>query len=836
MLCFTLALTFGLATRPTLAQEFGPQLEIGHQAGTAPGLHDGFSHFGAFIPLRSVGEELLIFNDSQLLLYNDQSELLGANIGFGARKYNPQTSRILGANVYYDLRQLPDPTAGTSDFHQVGFGIESLGEVFDFRAFGNVPTSLDRHTSQLIPGSTPQFGGPNGQNIIYGYERFRQALGTLDLEGGALLFARANYAISAYGGAYHLWGDNVSEWGTRGRMELRAHDKLFVNGFIQNDPIFNTTGGVSVELRIGIRNLRPNSNQSMPSRLADPVQRRRHITIHETDQELLATIAGQAITVRHVDSSAAAGGDGSIWHPNNHLADASNQSEDIVYLHSGSLFDNQQVVISSDGQRLLGEGVAHMINSDQGSFLLPGVNPSGTTPRIQNSISSPAVTINADNVEVSGITASESHSGIYGYGVSGFDINRNTLTQNGIGIDLRDVNGTGAIRGNVMTHNDMQGVFVGGNLTGEITDNIASKNWSGNGIYVEGNFSGLLSRNTANENLKIGIFIFGSTEADVTNNVAQSNSAGGIVLFGTVIGNVTDNTLTYNGGTGLDIRSDITGNITNNVAERNGSSGISVLRSVNGNINHNQMNNNVRYGMYVGDNVTGDLSNNTATNNDDFGLLVSGSVIGNIEGNNLSSNFGGLLVLGDVLGAITDNTGNNNYSFGGLEIHGVHQGILSGNTANNNGNWGIFVGGNQIGDVENNIANNNGIYEWGIRFGGSVTGNLTANKANGNVRGGIWVYDGVSGDVAGNVANDNGYLGIGGEGIRIEQNVGGSFVSNTTNSNTGLGTLVSGNINLDFINNTANNNGGNGLQVDGTIGGASSPNTASGNGGINHAY
>lgn len=834
ILFLALVLISSISTRRIFAQGFEPQLGISHQAGTGPGLNDGFSNFGAFVPLHSIGDDLLIFNDSQLQLYNDQSKLLGANVGVGVRKYDAQLNRILGANVYYDLRQLQDIPSGRSDFHQVGLGFESMGEIFDFRAFGNIPTNQDRQSFQTIPNAIPQFGGVNGQNIVYGQERFRQALSTLDLEGGALLFARDIYAISAYGGAYHLSGDDVSEWGPRGRLELRVNDKLFVNGFLQHDPIFDTTGGVAVELRFGRPEARSSSVYHIPSRLVDPIHRRRYISIHETEQELLHTVAGRAITVRHVDSNAAPDGDGSIGNPNNNLADASNHPDDIVYLHGGSLFDNQQIVISNDGQRLLGEGVPQWVNSDQSTFLLPGVNPAGATPRIRNSISSPAVTIGANNVEVSGIAVSSSQAGIYGEGISGVDINRNELNQNGTGIWLKNIAGTGSIRQNTANNNLARGVSVEGNFAGDIVDNIANNNLDESGIRIEGNFNGILAGNTTNENSLFGIVVFGSVDADIVGNTALSNTEG-IRLISAVEGDILNNTASNNSNGGF-VFQNVIGDIANNLAEENGL-GINILGDVTGNVNNNQLRNNDHMGLLIQGTATGDIANNSASGNGHYALLVTNSVVGDITGNSLNSNGGGLLVAQNVTGDITDNFASNSTSFGGIGIQGNHQGILSRNTANDNFFWGMLVTGDQVGDVENNIANNNdtsGSLSFGfhgISFESNVIGNLTSNEANGNFLRGISLLGGIQGNVIDNVANNNGA-----EGIRILQNVEGSFVGNTTNLNLGTGTWISGNISQDFINNTANNNGGNGLQVEGTFGGASSPNFASGNAGIDHDY
>ncbi|MEX1223966.1 MAG: right-handed parallel beta-helix repeat-containing protein, partial [Pirellulales bacterium] len=500
----SLAAALALAHDTSHAQGIGPHFGAGHLAGESVGLDDGYTNFGAFLPIVRPYDDVLLFSDTQLLLYNEQTAALGANLGLGARYYDAELNRIFGGYVYYDLRNMD-----LARYDQIGFGVETLGEVFDGRINVNLPTNTDVEQLATSFLAAPTFGGLIGQNIVVGANHFQQALSTVDVEGGALLTGNERWQLKGYLGAYGLFGEDTSEWGARGRIELRLQDELWVNGYVQNDPVFGTTGGMSFEYRFGVDSASPSSYLDVAARMGDPVQRRRHVAVAQLQTELLATAANIPITVLHVDSNASAGGTGGVNDPLNTLAAASNQPQDIVFVHGDSVFNGESMEITTLAQRFLGEGVPHTFDSDQGTFALPGVNPAGATPQILGAPGN-AVTVAANDVEVSGFAISgAADSGIFGDGVSGFDVNRNTANQNGIaGIFFDNVNGTGSITDNIANENTDAGIAVVGMMTGDIAGNTADDNTAGpdaTGIFIEGVLVGDLVGNTANRNHENGI-------------------------------------------------------------------------------------------------------------------------------------------------------------------------------------------------------------------------------------------------------------------------------------------------------------------------------------------
>ena len=158
------------------------------------------------------------------------------------------------------------------------------------------------------------------------------------------------------------------------------------------------------------------SSESVACRLGDPVERQDQISIKHyiggpSTAKLVTTTDGHAYTFHHVDSSANTGGDGTMESPSNSLAAASYQPEDIVLVHGGSEFLGPQLVTTTEGQRVLAEGVTHTLETQARNDLTAG---SGQWSEPRDQFCDPrgdAVVIEADGVEVSGLEHSFTCSG-----------------------------------------------------------------------------------------------------------------------------------------------------------------------------------------------------------------------------------------------------------------------------------------------------------------------------------------------------------------------------------------------------------------------------------------
>lgn len=795
------------------AQDLGTRFGMGHVAGQEVGLDDGYTRIGAFVPLMQ-RENLLLFSDTQLLLYNEQTEAKGGNLGGGMRYFDAAMDRIFGGYTYYDYRDRE-----LAQYHQVGFGFETLGSIFDARLNVNLATDTDvQHVSSGLFG-TPRFGGRGGQNIVVGGDAYQQALSTIDAEMGGLLCGNDMLQVKAFIGAYGLYADGIDKPGVKGRLEFRVNDTAWVSGFLQNDDLFGTTGGLSCEFRFGRSN--PGSSfRSVRNRLNDPVHRRNHIAVHDTYQDILATVAGAPLTVLHVDSDADVGSGGYL-DPVNTLAAASNRPQDIIFVHGGSIFDGESIQISTDGQRLLGEGLAHTFNSDQGSFLLPRVNPDAAAPQINNAFGN-AITVAANDVEVANFSIADAGlSGIFGDAVSGFNVHNNSAQRSGVaGIFFNNVNGNGSIHNNIANNNGEAGIAVVGNMTGDIANNTANDNTAaGNatGILVRGDLVGNVVSNTANGNEEEGIAIFGNLTGDLASNTANNTiDDSGIFVDGDVNGLVQANTANNNGQYGLEIAGNVMGDVVDNVTNVNGDGGL------------------VIEGRLVGDLARNEANDNQADLgllNSGSGLFVRGEVLGDIYSNSTNANAAdGLFVRSAVTGDVTDNIAQENGA-NGLSIIGDFNGQMSNNEAILNIANGARVFGNLTGDVFENTFNDNGN---GLFVSNNLTGKVFGNTANHNADQGIDIGNNLTSDVvSGNTTNSNRGHGfrVGADYVSTPAFNASVFLSNQSNDNSGNGIEIAGQIDALVQGNVANGNGGHGMRVGGTATAQMLANQTNANGG-----
>lgn len=269
-LAITLAALLAMSScaAQVVAQGIGSHLGLGLVGGEAAGLDDGYVHFGGFVPAAQRDDSSLLFVDGSLLLFNDSTDAIGGNLGFGSRAFSDITGTILGGSIYYNRRDL-----GADEFDQIGVGIESLGTNFDARLNAAIPLD-DADGSSL-------------------------AFSTIDAEIGALVAAPGWSQLYAFVGAYGLFHDVADDAaGVRGRVELRMADQCFVGGYIQHDDLFDTTGGVTLEFRFGRSGSAAEASATnLLARLGDPVRRRRHVVVGESaSMGIAATSLGTTST------------------------------------------------------------------------------------------------------------------------------------------------------------------------------------------------------------------------------------------------------------------------------------------------------------------------------------------------------------------------------------------------------------------------------------------------------------------------------------------------------------------------------------------------------------
>ena len=105
-----------------------------HVTGAGVGHTSGYSSLDWFLPLSAESDSTMWFGDFRGLIFNDGE--FGSNVGTGYRWFVEDQNRIYGVNGYWDTRN-----DNSLLFNQAGIGVESLGQIFDFRANGYPPAA-----------------------------------------------------------------------------------------------------------------------------------------------------------------------------------------------------------------------------------------------------------------------------------------------------------------------------------------------------------------------------------------------------------------------------------------------------------------------------------------------------------------------------------------------------------------------------------------------------------------------------------------------------------------------------------------------------------------------
>lgn len=104
---------------------------ISHTEGRWLGTHLDYTSIGEMFAFSSSTSRLQPFLDIRGHLFNNGEK--GANVGGGVR-YQTDSGALLGVNAYYDYRK-----GEFHNYHQLGLGIERLGQCWEFRVNGYIP-------------------------------------------------------------------------------------------------------------------------------------------------------------------------------------------------------------------------------------------------------------------------------------------------------------------------------------------------------------------------------------------------------------------------------------------------------------------------------------------------------------------------------------------------------------------------------------------------------------------------------------------------------------------------------------------------------------------------
>ncbi len=369
-----------------------PRVGAGYNSSAAG--HDGFGRFEGFVPLLQNPGSDLLFLEGRLLV--DNGAQLGGNILLGYRAFNPELNRSFGGYVGYDNRD-----TGDSTFNQIGLGLESLGEIWDFHLNGYLPVGDAR---QVVASSTfdsgfQLVGTPffQGNSLVLTGERIFQsttiqeaAMSGLDFEVGAKLAEFTNGGeVRGYGGIYYYDASgSQSTVGGKLRVEVRPTDYLNLGLGVQHDDLFGTNilftiGGTFPGTRPSGYRKPPDEPESVWARMGESVSRTASIIVDQQVESESFTQQSNVVATNPntgqpwVFAQVAEGGsgNGTFESPFGTVQEgvgiAQSDGNSIVYVRSGTAADTGSITIPAQVQ-LLSAGVLQQINTQEfGLVTLP---------------------------------------------------------------------------------------------------------------------------------------------------------------------------------------------------------------------------------------------------------------------------------------------------------------------------------------------------------------------------------------------------------------------------------------------------------------------------------
>lgn len=796
------------------------------------GYNQGYSSFeGFFVPNQD--QFLMPFLDVRAHIFNDGK--IAANVGLGLRTTTQR--RVYGINTYYDYRKTQK-----IHYNQMGFGLEALGNRWDFRLNGYLPMG-----KKITSPYQKKFVGFSGNQMIIS-QKYQFAMKGAQAELG-IHFGESQFGdFYAAAGSYYFVGKvGPHIWGGKGRLGIRfkeyftfelsdSYDKMFHNRF-QCQLTFTVPFGKGSCTKQTDAYHSCKISDVLYSRLIQPVERQEIIVVGCQKKCVAARdpLTRKPFHFVFVDNTSHSQGTYESPYPTLALAQANSGIGDIIYVFpgDGTTQGMDAGITLQLNQKFWGSGINHALQTSQGNFIIPAQSTS--TPKMTN-MAGDGITLAAVN-QVSGFMLTDvAGNGIFGANAENIEISECTIDSSQsdqIHLESNGFTSTTALNDLVITNGVLNGIFIDSNsssmactvnnctiqgttvysidasfanqATVNITNNTLERNENGISINFNGISTLLISENIFNNSTSISstpLLITAGVNplsAVISNNIISGNESGAIywALNDTNSAQLTisNNTITNNGsgalgslGSALVINpqgstlGNCQLNITNNIFSNNGAA---ALYCSNGSLNNFRVN---ATGNTITDNGGGGLvfANPCTT----FMLNATDNIISNGRDHGITT---AGITIADAYMNITNNqiTGNTNYanaialSHAGTDLNL----IVTNNNLSNNDTSGIILYSSDVIDnvtidIENNIINNNQ--------------NLGSNSAGGID---LEQYNNLSGSLINNTLSNNGspdvFIGSGesSPSVCLYMSANNSTTGYTLSSGTGIFNLAPCNVN-----------------------------------------
>jgi hypothetical protein len=419
LICFT---TTAFADTPATSSEACPngkkhyRASVRHIESSGIGYNQGYTTLEAFLAPDPGQWSVVPFLDGRGHVFDNGK--WAANAGVGLRTL--WGNRAYGINAYYDYRNTE-----RLHYNQVGVGLESLGKFLDFRINGYLPVG-----KKITAPYHSRFGRFSGHYMLVS-NKYQYALKGIDTEIGFHFGKSRVFDFYAAAGPYYYrgrLGDNV--WGGKGRLAgmfkdyltleiSNSYDSFFHNHF-QGQISFTWPFGPKSHVNKRGRITSCDMADSLISRMVQPVGRQEIIPVGSKRKNSVATnpTTGAPLFFVFVDNTSHSNGTYESPYPTLLLAQENSGPGDIIYVFPGNgTPDGMDAGITLQAnQKFWGSGVSHLVQTSNGTILIPV--QSSSSPTIQNTnhpeTDGNAITL-ATNNAISGFTiTAASNVAIYG--------------------------------------------------------------------------------------------------------------------------------------------------------------------------------------------------------------------------------------------------------------------------------------------------------------------------------------------------------------------------------------------------------------------------------------
>ncbi|MBS0648858.1 MAG: inverse autotransporter beta domain-containing protein [Verrucomicrobia bacterium] len=381
-------------------QAIESKLEVRHREAGGVGYNTGYTSLDYFLMTEGQNMEFLL--DLRGHVFNTGQG--AGNVGVGLRWPLREERQMIGANVFYDIRQAHDLLC-----NQVGAGIEWLTRKIDFRANGYLPVGQKKHFEEK------NFNSFSGTSVKV-RRHLKATLPSVEGEVGTPLPRPFYFAV----GSYYLFkqeGHGIDVGNALG-VKVRAEvdlGKYFTLGVAATyDHIFKTRvqGIVSINIPFEKKKVcdvkkKKKKNECEPPAYTRnlrrvPIMRNEIIPIqtHRKSSETLTDKSNNPVRVVFVNNMVEVTGDGSFEKPFASLKEAEKHSEvgDIIYVFAGDETPknmDEGIVLKKD--QILASSGAPLPVAD---VVIPAMTP-GAVPHITNINPEQPIIANPGNTHLS---------------------------------------------------------------------------------------------------------------------------------------------------------------------------------------------------------------------------------------------------------------------------------------------------------------------------------------------------------------------------------------------------------------------------------------------------